>query len=74
MCGFYVRKFIRLIYQKDKHYMWFVDIRMQYQLLAVVIVVATYYGKKVQKTIRLFKDTTGYDNRLVDFRSVNIEL
>ena len=31
---------------------------------------ATYNGKKIIKTIRLFKDTTGYDNRLVDFRSV----
>ena len=35
---------------------------------------AVHNGKKVTKTVRLFKDTTGYDNRLVDFRAVNIEI
>lgn len=35
---------------------------------------AVLNGKKVTKIVRLFRDTTGYDNRLVDFRAVNIEI
>jgi GH35 family endo-1,4-beta-xylanase len=33
---------------------------------------ATHEGKKVTKTIRLWKDNTGYDNRLRDFRAKTI--
>lgn len=35
---------------------------------------AEYNGKKTVKTLRLNKDNTGYDNRLVDFRSKEIIL
>ena len=33
---------------------------------------ATHAGKTVKKTVRLYKDNTGYDNRRRDFRAKNI--
>ena len=33
---------------------------------------ATHEGKTVTKTVRLYKDNTGYDNRRCDFRTKNI--
>ena len=33
---------------------------------------AMHEGKTVTKTVRLYKDNTGYDNRRCDFRTKNI--
>jgi len=36
-------------------------------------ITAEYKGQRIKKKIRLFKENTGYDNELCDFRSVNIK-
>ena len=35
---------------------------------------AEHNGKKTVKKINLFSDNTGYDNRIIDFRSTDILL
>jgi len=35
---------------------------------------AEYNGKITKKRVNLLKETTGYDNRLMDFRKTNIIL
>ncbi len=34
----------------------------------------THYGKKYTRKAHLFRDTTGYDNRLADYRTTRIEI
>ena len=33
---------------------------------------ATHNGKKVTKDLRLFKENTGFNNKLCDFRSIDV--